>query len=113
MAKTLMKKRWSIVISERDSFITTDRPVLLGHKCRKYGYGTPGVVITFPLSPKRTLVMDDIHDEPGNLCYPLAPQDAGAYNLAAWQNGSRFLITGRPVPEVLSEMTAWADAQVA
>jgi hypothetical protein len=114
MADTLMKKRWSIVISEQDSFITTDRPVLLGHGSRRnYGYGTPGVVINFPLSPKRILVMDDMRDEPANFCYPLAPQDVGAYNLAAWHNGSRFLITGRSVPEVLSEMTAWADAQEA
>jgi uncharacterized protein DUF4238 len=114
MAETLMKKRWSIVLSEQDSFITTDRPVLLGHESRRnYGYGTPGVLLTFPLSPKRILVMDDMHDEHANLCYPLAPQDVGAYNLAAWHNGSRFLITGRAVPEVLLEMNAWANAQVA
>jgi hypothetical protein len=114
MAETLMKKRWSIVISEQDSFITTDRPVLLGHESRRtYGYDTPGVVLNFPLSPKRLLVMDDMHDEPANLCYPLAPQHTGAYNLAAWQNGSRFLITGRSVQEVLSEMAAWAEGQAA
>jgi hypothetical protein len=114
MAETLMKKRWSIILSERDSFITTDRPVLLGHETRRtYGYDTNHVVLTFPLSPKRLLVMDDMYDEPANLCYPLAPQDTGAYNLAAWQNGSRFLITGRSVQEVLSEMAAWAECQVA
>jgi hypothetical protein len=109
-AETLMKKRWSIVFSQHDSFITTDKPVLLAHPSRQAcGYGTPGAVLTFPLGPKRLLVMDDMHHEQANQYYKQA--DAGAYNFAAWHKGSRFLITGRPIRDVLSEMTAWTESQ--
>lgn len=107
LANMLLLKRWSVVSTTDDSFITTDKPVALHHTTRtKFGFGTPGVFITFPLSPKRLLVMDDMHAEPSDRYYPLRDGNAGSFNLTTWQNGSRFMITGRPIRDVLNEMLA-------
>ncbi|MDB5956442.1 DUF4238 domain-containing protein [Ramlibacter sp.] len=107
IAKLLLKKRWSVLHSERDVFITTDKPVGTYHQGReKFGFGTDGVVVTFPLGPKRLLVMDDLHDEPANQHYQLKEGNAGWFNMTTWQGASRLMITGRPIPEVLSEILA-------
>ncbi|MDP3514729.1 MAG: DUF4238 domain-containing protein [Sulfuritalea sp.] len=110
IAEMLMKKRWSIVCAETDVFVTSDKPVAVQHLSRDVvGFGTPDGIVTFPLGPRRLLVMDDMHDEPKNRYYPLQQSNAGAFNLGIWRNGSRFMITGRPVQEVLTEICNWAD----
>ena len=107
IAKMLLSRRWSVVCSEEDAFITTDKPVSLHHLEReKIGFGTQGVMATFPLGPKRILVTDEMHHEPANQYYPLNPGNAGSFNLTTWGNGSRFMITGRPISEVLSEIVS-------
>lgn len=107
IAQLLLKKRWSVVCSDKDVFITTDKPVGLHHEAReKFGFGTPGVIVMFPLGPKRMLMLDDLHGEPANQYYPLKDGIAGAFNMSIWRNASRFLITGRPVTEVLMEFGA-------
>jgi hypothetical protein len=112
IAEMLLPKRWSVVFSETDTFITTDKPVVIQHQARpKAGFGTPGVIIMFPLSPRRLLVMDDMHAEPANQYYPLNVENIGAFNLSLWRNGSRFMITGRPVPDVLNELVAFGESQ--
>lgn len=111
LAERLMKKRWSIIYSECETFITTDKPVLVQHQSRQtFGLGTPDTIVSFPLSPKRLLIMDDMHHEPANQYYPLNESSVGAFNLNIWQNGSRFMITGRPIHQVLLEMVKWAEA---
>lgn len=111
IAEMLMRKRWSIVMTERDVFVTTDKPVVLQHQSRPtFGIGTPGVIVSFPLGPKRLLVMDDMHQEPANQYYPLHESAEGAFNLSVWRNGSRFMITGRPIHSVLSEIVCWTEA---
>lgn len=111
IAQLLLKKRWSIVFSELDTFITTDKPVVLQHSSREtFGFGTEGAIVIFPLSPTRLLMMDDMHHEPSNQYYPLTPPTAGAFNATIWHGASRFLITGRPVDEVLAEICTCADA---
>ncbi len=64
----------------------------------------------FPLSPKRLLVLDDKHSEPANQYYPLQKSAAASFNHAIWRNGSRFMITGRPIFEVLSELSSLGEA---
>lgn len=110
-SEMLMQKRWSIVMTERDVFVTTDKPVVLQHQSHPtFGIDTPGVIVSFPLGPKRLLIMDDMHHEPANQYYPLHKSAEGAFNLSLWRNGSRFMITGRPIHIVLFEIITWADA---
>ncbi len=111
MAEILMKKRWSVVVAETDTFITTDKPVVKRHTTKStFGVRTEGVIVTFPLSPRRMLVMDDMHHKPTIQYYPLHEDSAGAFNFGMWQNGSRFMVTGRAVHDVLTEIVRWADA---
>lgn len=110
MAHHLLGMRWSVVFSERDVFVTGDKPVVLSNPERdRFGYGTPGTSLQFPLSPRRMLVLDDLHSEPANQYYPLNPANAGAFNYTTWHGSTRFLITGRNVEEVLREVCAAAD----
>ena len=110
LAKLLLKKRWSVVLAEDSHFITSDRPVALQHQNRNtFGFGTPGVIVSFPLSPTRILIMDDRHEEPANQYYLLKPENAGAFNYSIWREGSRFMVTGRNVAEVLAEIIGWTE----
>ena len=111
MAKRLLKKRWSVLLSDQATYVTSDKPVVLSHLSRdRFGYGTDDVMITFPISPSRLLILDDMHNEPANQYYRLEPTNAGVVNLTIFRNATRFLITGRPVPEVLLEINSHADA---
>jgi hypothetical protein len=109
LAKTMLTKRWSVVIADQPYFITSDRPVVLQHSERSvFGSTTHGAIISFPLSPTRLLVMDDLHEEPANQYYPLNPGCSAAFNFSIWHNSSRFMITGRSVPDVLTDIMTWA-----
>ncbi len=111
LAELLMTKRWSIIVAEHDTFVTSDKPVAIQHRTKSvFGVRTPGTIVSFPISPTRLLVMDDMRDEPANQYYPLEASMSGAFNHNIWHNGSRFMITGRPVMEVLSELVGWADS---
>lgn len=110
IAEMLLSKRWSVVCSDQEMFITTDKPVGLQHQTReKFGFGTPGTIVSFPLSPTRLLTMDDMHAEPANQYYPI-DSNGPSFNFITWRNGSRFLVTGRPIPEVLTEMLSLKES---
>lgn len=110
LAKILLNKRWSIILSDEEHFITSDKPVAVQHKSREvFGVGTPDSILSFPLSPTRLLVIDDQHQEPANQYYQLKPESVGAINHNIWLTSSRFMLTGRPVPEVLAEIVGWSD----
>lgn len=112
LAEVLLKKRWSVVLADDECFITSDRPVAVQHPTRKvFGLGTEGVIVSLPLSPTRVLILDDEFEEPGDQYYMLKWENLGGFNYGIWHGGSRFLITGRSVPEVLSEIIGWSDAE--
>ena len=112
MAQKLLEKRWSVVFADNENFITSDKPVVIQHMSKEvYGYGTHGAIIGFPLSPTRVLIMDDQHHEPANQYYPLKTKNLGAFNYDTWCAASRFMVTGRSVPEVLSEILEWAESE--
>lgn len=111
LAEIMMKKRWSVVVANTSQFITTDKPVSLMNQDREvFGIGTEGTIVSFPLSPTRILTMDDMHSEPANQYYPLKQGNIGAFNYNIWRNGSRFMITGRPIINILREIVSWGDA---
>ncbi len=110
LARLLMKKRWSIVFCDTPQFITSDRPIGKQHQTNQtVGFGTEGTIVSFPLSQTRLLVMDDMHHEPANQYYPLKERAIGAFNYGIWRNGSRFMISGRPIKLVLGEIISWGD----
>jgi len=110
LAEMLMKKRWSVVFSETPVFITTDTPVWMAHQTQQvYGFGTPGTMVSFPLSPTRVLVMDDRHDQPKGNYYSLAKAGPGFQNGLAWRNCYRFMISPRHPDEVCAEILATVE----
>ncbi len=61
-AEALMSRRWLALVADAPSFVTSDTPVVtLRGSCwrPKYGLGTPGTIINFPVSPRRFLVLAD------------------------------------------------------
>ena len=113
ITEILIKKRWSIGLIDAEYLITSDKPVSVQHQSRQiFGIGTLGAIITFPLSPTRILIMDDLYQEPCNQYYKIPKEKVGAFNYGIWCEVSRFLITGRPIPDVLSEMAEFIEKNV-
>jgi hypothetical protein len=112
LAEAMMKKRWSVILAEEPVFITSDRPVqMFNPKRERFGISTPGTVIIFPLSPTRILLMDDKLNEPIGQYYPMdLAHGPGPWNMGAWTNCERFMISSRNTDEVIAEIMAWADA---
>lgn len=109
IAECLIRKRWCVLQSDDDAFVTSDCPVSVQHQSRElFGVATPGSLVIFALTPRRLLVMDDRHEQPPNQYYPLKRESLGAMNALIWRNG-RLLLTGRPVPEVLAELVSSAE----
>jgi len=105
LAEILMKKRWSVIFTESNQFITSDKPIFKEHLKKKiFGLDTEGTIISFPLSQRRLLVMDDFYNEPANQYYPLNAGTLGIHNFNIWHNAKRFMISGRPIIDVLNEI---------
>lgn len=99
-AEALMSRRWLAVVSEQPAFITSDTPVvtLRGTSWRpKFGLGTPGTVISFPVSPFRMLVFADEwertfgHAELG---------DPSVFVRRIVGGGDRFVFASKPDPAI-------------
>lgn len=61
-ANALMSRRWMVFTARDPCFVTSDSPVVtLKGSCwrPKYGLGTPGTLVNFPVSPSRFLVLAD------------------------------------------------------
>ena len=103
LAEILLKKRWSIVVSDKPVFITSDEPVSMFHKDKeKFGFGTHGTTVLFPISPHRILVLDDL-DQPAGQYYSLQQGDEALYNYVTWIHAEKFMISHRHTDEVLFE----------
>lgn len=110
LAEIILQKRWSVVFTDKPHFITSDKPVILQNfEKERFGFGTAGSIISFPLSPTRLLIMDDRYEEPPNQYYQLMPDNLGGYNLSIWRESTRFMITGRAIPDVLNEIVSWSE----
>lgn len=67
LGDTLFSRRWGVIFSTEPAFITSDNPVALARgACRnaKFGVGTAGTLVFFPISPMRFLVIADEWEHP-------------------------------------------------
>ena len=110
LAEIILRKRWSVAFTDKPHFITSDKPVILQNlEKERFGFGTAGSIISFPLSPTRLLIMDDRYEKPPNQYYQLIPEILGGYNFSIWRESTRFMITGRAIPDVLNEIVSWSE----
>jgi hypothetical protein len=110
IARLLLAKRWSVIVSNQPVFITSDSPVAMANdKHKTYGIKTEGTVIIFPISPTRLLCLDTLYNEPKNQYYPLEFQDARSYNMLIWINAPRYMFSHRNSDEILVEIMSYVD----
>lgn len=67
LADALISRRWGVVFSEGRDFVTSDNPVILNRGASRkpaFGFGTPGTVVNFPVSPWRFIVIADEWEVP-------------------------------------------------
>jgi hypothetical protein len=101
-AKMLMAKRWSMVFIDQPLFVTSDHPLfVVDPELSRHQLAGKNAILIFPVSPTRILHFDDV-DAPANLYYHLENDQADLYNLFTWVNTEGFMISSRPVPEVLA-----------
>lgn len=113
MAELLMKKRWSVVVSDNPVFITTDNPVISeNEEQERFGLATKGTFITFPLSPTRILCMDDKYSEEASQYYPLKLKSGAAFNQIQWAKAYRFMISHRSPVDVLTEIIELSETMI-
>ena len=114
IVEVFLKKRWSVIFSETKQFITTDNPLVITNRLmgeiKNYGLNTKGTTITFPISPTRVLVLDDLLDEPHSQYYPLK-EEGTDINILLWIDAHQFMISHRNPDEVIFEMLKYADTQ--
>jgi hypothetical protein len=67
LADLLFSRRWGVIFATAPAFITSDNPVFLDrgrYGGKKFGIGTPGTLISFPISPTRFLLIADEWEHP-------------------------------------------------
>lgn len=110
IAEILINKRWAIVFSEKEHFITSDSPVIVENINREiFGLNTKGTIITFPISPKRILVMDDLDEEGDGKFYPLKDGNPVCFNYTIWRNANEFMLSNRHPDLVCKEIVEYTD----
>lgn len=112
LVEVLMKKRWSVIYSETKQFITTNDPLVITNhqgEITNCGLNAKGTTITFPISPTRILVLDDLFDEPHSQYYPLRQDNGVKINILLWKNAHQFMISHRNSDEVMYEMVNYHD----
>jgi len=114
IAEILMKKRWSVIVSETKQFITTDNPLVISNsimgEIKNYGLNTKGTKITFPISPTRVLIIDDLYDEPHSQYYSLKEDGNNIINILLWADAHQFMISHMNPDEVNYKMIKYIDA---
>jgi len=100
-AEILLEKRWSMVFVDEPLFVTSDFPFYVASpEHKRFQIGGKKAVISFPVSPTRTLCFDDLDVNP-NRYHKIKNEDADLYNLMTWVNTDSYMISGRDVDEVL------------
>jgi hypothetical protein len=109
MAELLLNMRWSIIVSEKPVFITTDNPVVPLHPSLQFrGIRNSETSLMFPLSPTRLLWLDNRHYEPKNQYYPLK-DNGGGLNGLLWRHAIENMFVHRDPHLVCAEMLENAE----
>jgi hypothetical protein len=116
VADELFARNWGVAFAESDAFVTSDMPVALNRgTCRKakFGIGTPGTLIFFPVSPRRFLVIADEWEWPF-MHYKLG--DERVFIRRVVRSARRFVFARREMPaiaEAIAEYRATRPAMPA
>lgn len=111
IAPRLLKMRYSILALDQPGFVTSDNPVTITHPSGTFrGIGDPDTVITFPISPTRTLMLDNQLGEPDGWYYSRDDGSPAANNLAVWRNAIEHMFSSRHPDLALAELLDADDA---
>lgn len=109
IAEMFMDMRWSMLVADQPTFITSDRPVTMVHPDLQFrGIKDPKTMVMFPISPTRILNMDYMYNEPSNQYYAVHDRGACA-NLLVWREATEFMFLSRNPDEVCQELASLAD----
>jgi hypothetical protein len=109
-AEILMGMRWSMLLADGPTFITSDNPVAVVHPSLTFrGLSNPETLVLFPISPQRILLMDHRHDQPANQYYPLQGNGT-AQNVLIWRNAIEYMFSHQDPDDVCRLMVAEADS---
>jgi hypothetical protein len=109
-AKILLSKTWSIRTFSKPILATSDAPFIMCNTTKeKYGIGTKGTIVFFPLTPYRALEIGGTGKD--NVCYPMSDEYAHLINYLLWTNDCRFLYSHRNTDEVLLEIHSFVETQ--
>jgi hypothetical protein len=109
-ADILMGMRWSMLLADGPTFITSDNPITIVHPSLRFrGLSNSETLILFPICPRRILVMDHRCDQPANQYYPLQGNGT-AQNALIWRNAIEHVFSHQDPDNVCRIMVAEADA---
>jgi len=98
--------RWSILISNKPEFVTSDNPITFTHPSLSFrGIKNKETLVMFPLSPTRLLLMDHRYSEPRNQYYPMKHPIAVTNGLL-WRGAAEYMFSRQHPDEVCQEIEA-------
>ena len=104
IAPRLLKMRFSMLTLNRPGFITSDNPVTITHPSGTFrGIGDPDTIISFPISPTRTLMLDNRVGEVDGGYYVSENGIPAVENMAVWRNAIEHMFCSRHPDAVLAE----------
>lgn len=111
LAKTLIKKVWTVLQFKDPVLVTSDAPVMIVNpNTLSPGFSTLGTVTFLPVSPERLLVLtDDVGkgDE-----YKWALDGMAQYaNLTAWLTATKYLITSQEPSALINEFATFLEQE--
>lgn len=110
IAPTLLKMRMTMCISQKPAFITSDNPVTIIHPSMSFeGISDPDTAIIFPISPTRSLRLDNRHNEPDGVYYAPPDDHHALTNALVWKNSLQYMFSPRNPIDVCREINAAAD----
>ena len=109
ISEILVSRRWGIVFSETPVFVTSDYPVVLYRGTSpkaSFGFATPGTMIFFPVSPTRTVVIDDSWQY-DFAHYKLTNPDA--FNKIITEAAVRFVYADKESHDLSQKIRGWRN----